>query len=65
MERVFQILAAIFAGIAAFLLWRGTADLAFTAAVAGAVSFFLSVRFQVKERIKQRNAEKLEEEEAE
>lgn len=54
MERIFQILAAILAGIAAFFLWKGNTDGAFVAAVLGAVSFFLSIRFQVKERMKQR-----------
>lgn len=54
MERIFQILAVILAGVAAFFLWKGDSDGAFVAAVLGAVSFFLSVRFQVKERIKQR-----------
>ena len=57
MERFFQILAVVLAGIAAFLLWRGIADMAFIAAVLGAVSFFLSIRFQVKERLKQRESE--------
>jgi hypothetical protein len=50
MERIFQIIAAILAGIAAYFLWRGNGDGAFISAVAGAVCFFLSVRFQVKER---------------
>lgn len=54
MERVFQILAVILAGIAAYFLWQKNADGAFVAAVLGAVSFFLSVRFQVKARLKQR-----------
>lgn len=54
MERVFQISAVILAGVAAVFLWQGNGDGAFMAAVFGAVSFFLSVRFQVKERIKQR-----------
>lgn len=52
MERVFQISAVILAGIAAFFLWRGNKDGAFVAAVLGAVSFFLSIRFQVKNRMK-------------
>ena len=47
MERVFQIVAVILAGIAAYFLWSGNSDGAF---VAGCVAFFLSVRFQVKER---------------
>ena len=62
MERIFQILAVILAGIAAFLLWQGNGDGAFVAAVLGSVAFFLSVRFQVKGRLKDREEE---EEEAE
>ena len=53
MERFFQILAVVLAGIAAFFLWRGNAETAFVCAVLGAVSFFLSIRFQVKNRLKQ------------
>ena len=54
MERFFQILAVILAGIAAFFLWRNNNDAMFVAAVIGAVCFFLSYRFQVSERMKQR-----------
>lgn len=57
MERIFQIVAVILAGIAAYFLWQGNGDGAFVSAVLGAVSFFLSVRFQVKERNKQREEE--------
>ncbi len=49
-ERIFQIVAVILAGIAAYFLWTGNKDGGFVAAVLGAVAFFLSVRFQVKER---------------
>ncbi len=52
MDRIFQILAVILIGAAAFFLWKDNADAAFATAVFGAVSFFLSVRFQVKERLK-------------
>lgn len=54
MERIFQLAAAMLAGIAVFFLWQENGDGAFIAAVFGAVCFFLSVRFQVKERMKQR-----------
>lgn len=57
MERIFQIVAVIFAGIAAYFLWQGNGDGAFVSGVVGAVSFFLSVRFQVKKRNEQREAE--------
>lgn len=65
MERLFQILAAILAGVAVFFLWKGNKDGTFVAAVFAAVCFFLSVRFQVKERLKKREAEELENEEFE
>jgi hypothetical protein len=54
MERIFQIAAVILIGVAAFFLWKGNNDWMFVAAVVGAVCFFLSVRFQVKERLKHR-----------
>lgn len=54
MERLFQILAVILAGIAAFFLYRGKTDALFVSAVLGAVCFFLSYRFQVGERMKRR-----------
>ena len=63
MERFFQILAVILAGVAAYFLWEGNAERAFVAAVLGAVSFFLSVRVQVKERLRQREEQREEEEE--
>lgn len=54
MERTFQIVAVILAGIAAYFLWKGNGDGAFIAGVFGAVSFFLSVRTQVKKRNEER-----------
>lgn len=57
MERLFQILAAILIGIAVFFLWRGNIDGLFVSAVLGAVCFFLSIRFQVRERLNRRDAE--------
>ncbi|MDQ3710674.1 MAG: hypothetical protein M3388_00405 [Acidobacteriota bacterium] len=61
MERFFQVLAVILIGVAAFFLWRGNTDGVFISAVLGAVSFFLSVRFQVKERLKKREIETTDE----
>lgn len=58
LERVFQILAVILAGIAAYFLWSGNNDGAFVSAVLGCVSFFLSIRTQVKERNRAREAER-------
>ena len=52
MDRFFQILAVILIGVAAFFWWNGNADAAFASAVFGAVSYFLSIRFQVKARLK-------------
>lgn len=56
-DRVFQILAAILAGIAAYFFWVGNKDGMFVAAVFGAVAFLLSVRFQAKNRNRERDAE--------
>jgi hypothetical protein len=58
MDRVFQIVAVILAAIAAYFLWAGNRDGAFVSAVLGCVSFFLSVRAQVKERNSRRELER-------
>lgn len=57
MEKVFQISAAILIGVAAFFMWRGITDAVFVSAVAGAVCFFLSIRFEIGKRVNQRKAE--------
>ena len=57
MERLFQILAVILIGVAAFFLWKDNNDGVFVSAVLGAVCFFLSIRFQVKERMKLRESQ--------
>ncbi len=62
MEITFKIAAVILAGVAAYFLWLGNAERAFIAAVFGAVSFFLSFRAQVKRRLAEREAARLEEE---
>ena len=64
LERIFQTAAVILVGVAAFFLWEGNNDGLFIAAVSGAVSFFLSIRFQVKERMEQRTSESSDEKEA-
>jgi hypothetical protein len=56
----FKILAVILAGVAAYFIWQGNGDGAFVSAVFGAVSFFLSVRFEVKERNRVRDSERPE-----
>jgi len=62
MDLLFKILAVILAGIAAYFLWQKNGDGAFISAVIGAVCFFISFRFQVKGRLKEREAARLEEE---
>lgn len=57
MERLFQILAVILAAVAGYFLWSGNKDGAFVSVVLGCVAFFLSIRFQVKERNRLREAE--------
>jgi len=53
-------LAVILAGVAAYFWSVSNTDGLFLAAVGGAVSFFLSIRFQIKSRLKQREAERVE-----
>ena len=65
MERVFQIMAVILAGVAAYFLWTGNNDGGFVSVVFGCVSFLLSVRFQVKDRTRIRELERLKEHERE
>ncbi len=57
MERIFQAAAAALAILAAYFLWFGSKDGAFVSAVAGCVAFFLSIRSQVQERRRKRDAE--------
>ena len=57
-ERVFQISAVALAVTAAYFLWAGNKEGAFIFAVIGCVSFFLSIRFQVKARNSVREAER-------
>jgi Na+/H+ antiporter NhaD/arsenite permease-like protein len=57
LELLFKILAVVCIAVAAFFLWRGNQDGIFVSAVLGAVCFFLSVRFQIKERVNRRDAE--------
>ncbi len=64
MERVFQVAAVVLAGVAAYFLWSGHKDNAFVSIVLACVSFFLSVRFQVKERNLLRQSEVLLENDA-
>lgn len=58
MERLFQILAVILIGAAVFFWWKDNFDAMFISSVVGSVCFFLSYRFQVKERMEQRERDK-------
>ncbi|HMQ03770.1 MAG TPA: hypothetical protein PKD26_07630 [Pyrinomonadaceae bacterium] len=60
----FQIASFALALIAAWFLWSGNMDGAFVSAVLGSVSFFLSIRWQVKDRIRTREAEEQDEDQA-
>jgi hypothetical protein len=53
-ERLFQGLAIVLVPCAAFFYWQGQTDAAFVAAVLGAVSFFISIRIQIKDRLGER-----------
>ena len=54
MEAGFKLLAAAFIATAAFFLWSGNRDGVFVTLVLAAVSFLLSMRFQIKKRLKAR-----------
>ena len=56
-ERIFQILAVVLIGIAAYFLRQGKTDWLFAAAVLGACAFFISIRFQIKSRMQRQAAE--------
>lgn len=62
-EIALKIAAAILGGIAAFFWWAGNSEAAFFAGVAGAASFFLSVRSGSKARIDSRLADMREQDE--
>jgi len=57
MERLLQILAVILLGIAAFFFWRGDSDWLFACVVLSICVFFLSMRFRIKARMLQSEAE--------
>ncbi len=57
-ETVFQVIAVVLAGAAAYFLYSGHRDGAFVAAVVGCCAFLLSLRFQAKARNKIRDAER-------
>ena len=57
-ETVFQVIAVVLAGAAAYFLYSGHRDGAFVAAVVGCCAFLLSLRFQAKARNNARDAER-------
>ncbi|NJM52607.1 MAG: hypothetical protein HC846_03930 [Blastocatellia bacterium] len=57
LELLFKILAVVFIAVAAYFLWQGNKDWTFISAVLGAVCFFLSVRFEIVKRNKEREKE--------
>ncbi len=59
-ERLFQGLAIVLALSAAFFYWKGQTDAAFVSAVLGAVSFFISIRVQIKYRLAERTRQQAE-----
>jgi hypothetical protein len=56
-ERIFQIVAVILIGFAAYFFWTGYSDGTFAAVVLASAAFFLGIRFQMKERNDIRKAE--------
>ena len=61
MIRMFQVLAVALLAVAAFFLYRGQTDIAFVASVLGVCAFFLSIRFILKPRVLERNAQRQQE----
>jgi hypothetical protein len=61
-ERIFQILIVIFAAAAVYFWTAGNKDGVFVCFVLASVSFFISVRFQAKGRMKQKDLELKKEE---
>jgi hypothetical protein len=64
-ERIFQVMAVALAGVAAWFLWNGDTDWLFAAAVLASCCFFISIRFQIKDRMQTRQAAESEFEEEE
>ena len=58
MIRIFQLMAVVLAGAAAYFFWGGNRDYTFVAIVLGCLAFFLSIRFEVKARNETRAAER-------
>lgn len=61
-DRLFQILIVIFVAAAAYFWWTGHKDGIFASVAFASVCFFLSIRFQAKGRMKQRELDLKKEE---
>lgn len=59
MDKIFQILAVVFAAAAVYFFWADSRDYMFIAGVLGCVMLFLSVRTQVRARNQIRENERL------
>ena len=59
-ELFFKLLAATLGAVAACFVWQGNTDATFVAIVLAAVSYLLSLRIQIKAKMKQREAGKPE-----
>ena len=57
---LFQILAVILGGIAAFFLWKGDTEVVFVSGVLCACAYLMSLRFRIKARIRRRAEEENE-----
>ena len=53
---LFQVLAVALGAAAVFFLWQWDTEKMFVSGVLAAVSFLLSMRFQIKARIKERDS---------
>jgi hypothetical protein len=49
---IFKIIAILFIPVAIYLYWQSNMDGVFIAAVLGSVCFFLSIRFDLREKVK-------------
>jgi len=60
MNRIFQLLAVIMALSTLYFLWDRYSEGAFVTGVLACVAFFLSIRFQMKERNRAREVENVQ-----
>lgn len=61
MTIIFQVLAVILGGIAAYFLWSDNFDWAFAFVVFAICSYFIGMRFQIKARLEERKAAETQE----